>query len=469
MCGIFGIINASTIASGSLVRSIAYLSKGDDLLRDGMVACSLRGMDSSGVLQIDGKGQPYMHKLPLNASMFVQDKMTKSFLADAPKSSLTVAHLRAATEGKVSLNNAHPFSLARSGTNELVIGVHNGTLTSWRSGKNAKDFDVDSEWALSRITDEGVDAFEEFDGSFSFVWWDEAKPGLVNFARNEQRPMFLVRSLDKKHIVFGSEAGMLTWLAERNNLSLESSIYDLTPGKLFSVDFNKDILDVSEGVVLPKKKPAASASYTRSAASGYSYSYSKDARNRVAADVLLLHAKWAGDKVAAQGKSDESASVSAKPSESDSGKSAARQAVLALEGDYPADLGSFDVRKESEYFPMVAEGWEHGTAETEGLIGTLVRFFPLSIEGTVATGEIEVIVFEKNESKELKRGAEMRFPFEAMPPHVDEFLDYGVIVGLDYDEGGNFHYILSPLTDEGLKTLTLDLSRSTDSSRAANH
>lgn len=258
MCGIHGIIKASKFKEGQKIYDPNFGKGERDFIQSGFVAGSLRGMDSSGIFQLDKKLQPFMHKLPIMGPIFIEDKGSRQFINDVSSSPLTLCHVRAATEGKVSLNNAHPFMVERDDGTSL-IGVHNGTLSNWRSkaGRHAVDFSVDSEWALSHIADEGADAFEAFEGAYSFVWWDEKNPTRLMFARNKERPMLFLRTEDKKSILFASEAGMLSWLARRHEVKVEKEIYFSNAGHMYSIDFNADELEWKDLGILPEKKVVA--------------------------------------------------------------------------------------------------------------------------------------------------------------------------------------------------------------------
>lgn len=230
MCGIAG-----------FMTDTKRYSKADDFISDSFVAGSLRGMDSCGVVSIEMKKDLYSwQKLPVCGSYFITDRAARNVIRDANlPNTLTLAHTRAATHGSVSINNAHPFIVeGQDGDNyREMVGVHNGSLTGWASKKGASKFDVDSEWALNKIFDLGDAAFEEIEGAYCFVWWDNANPDVLNISLNDQRPMH-VAFLKDGGMAFASEAGMLAWLLERNNIKRDGNILVLSSN--FHYQFNVD-------------------------------------------------------------------------------------------------------------------------------------------------------------------------------------------------------------------------------------
>lgn len=256
MCGIHG-----TISTSSSYRS--FLSR---FMEQAFVANSLRGMDSSGVFQVTNKKKAYYHKLALPGPLFVENKMAKLFMSEAGSSPVTVGHVRHATAGKVNVDNSHPF-IGYKNDGSVLIGVHNGTLTGWSYRPGAKLFDVDSDWAISRIADEGADAFEDFTGSYAFVWWTEAAPDVVYMARNKERPLHFVLSKDRETMMFCSEPGMLAWLIERNQIPAEDEIYVIEEDKLYAFDIGGKTISWSKSN-LPSYK------YSSSSGSNYSSSSS---------------------------------------------------------------------------------------------------------------------------------------------------------------------------------------------------
>lgn len=234
MCGQFGIMQP---------KRNGYA---DDFIKDAFTASMLRGVDSSGIASIDMRhSTSIIHKLPVMGAFFAEDSFARSLIADAGvPDGLTMCHVRAATVGRVSLSNAHPFEIYRDG--KTVIGTHNGTLTNWAGKKGARPFNVDSEWAMSHIHAEGYDAFTDFSGAYSFVWWDSDHPKVLNMARNTQRPMAVCFMKDGG-LAYASEPGMLYWLLERNHMKPEAgSIIELEAGKWykFEVDNPKDFTTV---------------------------------------------------------------------------------------------------------------------------------------------------------------------------------------------------------------------------------
>lgn len=254
MCGIVGIINASYVHPSTKSRTMYYFTKAGDFLRDALIASGVRGMDSTGVFQVAHDNKFYVHKLAVSSGVFVTDKTTKAYLSDSCKAPITVAHVRDATSGKVSYSNSHPFIVDYEVGDEghALVGVHNGTLTDWIRHDKDRRFDVDSEWALDKIANEKYDAFADgtIKGSYSFVWWDTEQPYLLHFARRD-RPMWAVRTKDKRHILFGSEPGMLSWVAGRHAIELEEEIFSMDQNVWHVVDTSKSELEIETRCELP--------------------------------------------------------------------------------------------------------------------------------------------------------------------------------------------------------------------------
>jgi predicted glutamine amidotransferase len=258
MCGISGIINGSSHRGVNM--SISNLAK------DMAIANAVRGLDATGVMQKDKKAM-YYHKKALSGSAFVQDKDAMNYFNDADNSWFTVIHNRAATEGKVSDDNSHPFS-ALSEDNGYIVGVHNGTLTNcWKTDKGG--FEVDSEWAMQQLADHKADALGKMAGAFAFVWHDDRDNKVLQIARNDARPLFFAYQKGTQRMFFASEHMMLAWLADRNRIDIEDEIYEITPYRhyQFNVDnpreFSKTPFKVAGYSSTTISPTAARDSYTR--------------------------------------------------------------------------------------------------------------------------------------------------------------------------------------------------------------
>lgn len=249
MCGIVACINSGDSAVNS-----------DDFIANAILTGAVRGQDSTGIFQADRNGKIYSHKMATSGCMFAEDKTTISFVRDTRLSRITVVHHRAATVGSITDANAHPFlcpmsaEQVKNGKQGTLVGVHNGSLVSWKDKPDAKNFTVDSNWALAHIAKHGIDAFKDIIGPYCFMWTTTDAPDKLYVARNSGRPMHVAFTKDKKQAYFASEAGMLAWLCERNNISIEDSIMVVGTDTLYTFDTSGSTINVSA-----QKLPAAVA------------------------------------------------------------------------------------------------------------------------------------------------------------------------------------------------------------------
>lgn len=222
MCGITGFITTKAEHNA------------DDFIKDSFMAGSVRGTDSAGILYVDTKkGEYELHKLPVNGTMFTTDNVAARLARKVSSpNSLAICHTRAATQGSVSINTAHPFECYTDDEAYFLVGVHNGTLQNWKSKKGANAYEVDSEWALNHILREGDKAFEDFTGAYTFVWWEGDNPDSLFIARNKERPMH-VCFLENGGMAYASEAGMLYWLLERRGIKMDGPIIALEVGQKY--------------------------------------------------------------------------------------------------------------------------------------------------------------------------------------------------------------------------------------------
>lgn len=246
MCGIHGVITGKTREP-----------KAEEFCSQGFITGSLRGTDSSGMASIrTDVNDVSWQKLPISGAFFVGDNLMQRLCKDAMGvNTVTICHTRSATSGPVGINQAHPFYISNTEGREM-IGVHNGSLNGWTTKLNAKDFKVDSEWALNHIFDYGLEAFDDFTGAFVFAWWDSGDSTTFNVALNDSRPLYVAFTKDG-NMLYASEAGMLYWLAERNSIKLEGKVRKLLSNFWYKfrlddlADYLKTALPVKAVVVTP--------------------------------------------------------------------------------------------------------------------------------------------------------------------------------------------------------------------------
>lgn len=241
MCGIHFVVN-----NGNHNRSLSQFMK------DGFLTNQVRGLDSTGVFQIKnsysathkGVRDVDIFKRAVTGSEFLSKfQVVDAIINGAAWQRATIGHVRAATAGaKDKDENAHPF-LATRGDGSRIVGVHNGSLTNWRSKKDADKFEVDSAWLFSKLAQDGAEAFKNFNGAFALVWYDSKHPNRLFVARNKERPLFWAWTQDRKGMIACSELGMLGWLAQRNSVGLWSDskgfrFFQPEAGSIYSIDLN---------------------------------------------------------------------------------------------------------------------------------------------------------------------------------------------------------------------------------------
>lgn len=259
MCGIIGVINASVTANPGVVS----------FMKQGLVASQLRGTDSTGMLQVGMRPEEvFVHKLAINSTEYIEDTQALAMLRDVDTSLINVAHVRARTQGAVSDNNAHPFTVLTPDKQRL-IGVHNGSLTNWKTQEGGSKYDVDSHWAMSHIATHGKKAFEDIHGPFAMVWWNESEPGKVNIARNSQRPLHIMFNKARTRMVFASEALMLGWIAQRCGFDGDGDVREVPVGKLFTIDTSGLSISWTVEDLPSPKTPAVTTTATAAQNGGY--------------------------------------------------------------------------------------------------------------------------------------------------------------------------------------------------------
>ena len=242
MCGIAGLVNAES----NLFANNNYCK----FVEQAAITGVLRGVDSTGMFQVDKKGDAVVYKLPVAGGVFAETRVAKALFNNVDVSPLTVLHHRAATRGRVNYDTSHPFEHVIG--NRYLVGVHNGSLTNTPDTYDGIDFSVDSDYALYRILKDGKAAFSEFAGAYAFVWYEDDHK--LRIACNGERSFSFAYVHKKNTMLMASEPSMLYWLAERNNLEIEAPVQP-DKFKLLTFDLDGDLRDFTdEAIDKPKIK-----------------------------------------------------------------------------------------------------------------------------------------------------------------------------------------------------------------------
>ncbi len=202
MCGLIGFATMDS-AKGTLAQRRAWAETA-------VYVGNLRGEDSTGVALINKLSHEVsLHKAPVPGWAFPTTKQFVQAAALLPSSCVAIMHNRAATVGRVTYGNAHPFVCGP------VTMAHNGTLTSW--GNKGSAHETDSEWLCSVLAEAATpkEALESIKGAYALSWFDK-RDGSLNLARNSQRPLVYVVSQDGAFMAWASEAWMIAAAGERS-------------------------------------------------------------------------------------------------------------------------------------------------------------------------------------------------------------------------------------------------------------
>lgn len=241
MCGLVGVISAGTLSSQE--KKVF-----EELLHADM----LRGDDSFGVINVlpIKKGASYYKIANRAPIMEKEDPAFSKFMAETCVA--RIGHNRAATRGAVTSENAHPFSAKH------VMLVHNGTLR-----ENIGNYKVDSEWLTNKIanSDNVASTLSEVDGAYAIIWHD-SNEGVVNVARNSERPLYIAKSSAVATWYVCSEAKLLEWILDRNKV-IHSGIKPVEAGKIhkFQTEYGSGKPAEVTSEVIPEKKYKSSGYY----------------------------------------------------------------------------------------------------------------------------------------------------------------------------------------------------------------
>lgn len=247
-------------------------------MSDALIAGAVRGDDSCGLAVVNSKQQVLMHKDVLAPTSFLTSRATKALIDEVDNAYMVIGHNRAATVGGVTVDAAHPFAIEDTETGTIIYGVHNGTLSNYKLSGSDGEYVSDSEWLFGKLsaaaqvdgdlrTEAVADILSSMFGAYSVMFFFDDDPATFYLANNGRRPMHALMAEDGSYCLFASEAGMLHWLAERNDLKTTNNVMQAQADKLYvvslteaTVRYTKVDIDWSKSMTLDATKwdlPAA--------------------------------------------------------------------------------------------------------------------------------------------------------------------------------------------------------------------
>lgn len=257
MCGIVGVVTKT---------NYGFQAKHVDMFEQMLRADELRGEDSTGIIYVENDSSFGILKEASPASWSANNMLKDKMLSDTIRlGKALIGHNRKATLGRITDETAHPFVV-----NGTFAQVHNGTL---RQHKVLKDTEVDSEALAHLFADVlkgGVEkeTLEEVvgkvDGAYATASYQQEN-NTVYLLRNLERPLYFLELPDC--YVWGSEAGMVLWIAGRNGYDLtKTNGFLLKEHTLLSINLDKNKVDYQEFVPKKATPPAIQSGGTVSTA-----------------------------------------------------------------------------------------------------------------------------------------------------------------------------------------------------------
>lgn len=211
MCGICGV-------AGYILKEVDIQA-----FKDLLTISVFRGRDATGTLfaTVDkGRNRYFTDKEVTPSPIYTlqKEKMINGMWRNHDLRA-AIGHARWATVGdKGKKENAHPFSTPN------LVGVHNGSIYNRKKIRDTgKDYETDSEALLNAIDKFGlyetIDEIQE-DGAYALTYIDK-RTGVLNFYRNDQRPLLFIFNEANDVLYWASEEAMLKFVLERSDIKLD--------------------------------------------------------------------------------------------------------------------------------------------------------------------------------------------------------------------------------------------------------
>lgn len=248
MCGLVGMMSYDN----------GFYKPDVDMFKSMLLMNAIRGDDSTGVFGVDVHNKVDWAKVIGGPShLFDSNYWTKFERRVGINHYMAFGHGRLATQGDVTVNNAHPFNV------DHIYLIHNGTLTNFhalKSRHNLNKINVDSllcAHLFAKMSPEEV--IKEIAGAYAFIWYN-AEEKTLNILRNDERPLYMYHRSDKKQFLISSERSTFMYLEDKYNMKGEISYFGVDNHYTFPIKEGKFFRSELKKPEPPKAKPHSYAS-----------------------------------------------------------------------------------------------------------------------------------------------------------------------------------------------------------------
>jgi len=218
MCGLAGVASTER-RKKEMERKSAF--------RQLLEVASFRGKDATGVAVVkiaDIEKPALVYKKAMKAADFIDLHHYRKMETHFDDYGFVIGHARSSTSDGWNMAdaNAHPF---QSGAITLT---HNGTIRNAKLLDSCIDHPVDSAHVAAALElYDTREVLEKLIGPFALVWHD-ARDGSLNFARNQDKPLFWCYAEGENTMYWGSELESIYAVLVRHEIKMDGKFRHCT-------------------------------------------------------------------------------------------------------------------------------------------------------------------------------------------------------------------------------------------------